>query len=495
MADSLDWFMSEMMKAETMIAGLPISMPTKFGVEVLGVAHDSRRISRGDLYIAIRGEHFDGSEFVEDALERGAVAVLSAEQPDETSEVPWLLCSDPRSVMGHLAARVYDHPDREVVLAGVTGTNGKSTVAILMAQILSAAGLRSGEIGTLGYRFEQTRYEGDRTTPESTDLFRIMRQMRQAGAGAISMEVSSHALAQGRVLGAEYDVAIFTNLTRDHFDFHRDFDNYFETKSRLFEQLKPTGRAAINVDDPYGRRLAATKPEALTFGLQGEVKVVKSKFGLLGIKATIETPRGSLEIASPLVGGYNLENLVAAIAGAEALRISQDAIVEGVGSCGPITGRMEAVDCGQAFPVFIDFAHTDAALTAALQSLRQLHTGKQIVVFGCGGEKDVGKRELMGQAAGELADIPILTNDNPRNEDPLAIIASVEEGLKRSGNQRYMVVPDRSEAIRRAIAVAAGQHAILVAGKGHEETQELGDATISFSDRKVVKAALEEYLD
>ena len=261
-----------MMRAETLIAGLPISMPTKSAVEVFGVSHDSRRVSPGDLYVAIRGEHFDGLKFVQDALKRGAVAVLAADSPSPASETPWLVCPNPRAVMGHLASRVYDHPDREVVLAGVTGTNGKSTVAILLARVLSAAGLRSGEIGTLGYRFEDCEYAGDRTTPEAPDLYRIMRQMRQAGAEAISMEVSSHALAQGRVLGAEYDLAIFTNLTRDHFDFHKDFETYFEAKSRLFELLKPTGRAAINIDDAYGRRLVGRLPGALTFGSQGEVR-------------------------------------------------------------------------------------------------------------------------------------------------------------------------------------------------------------------------------
>ena len=210
--------MNGTMRAGKLIADLPIAMLTSTEVEVMGVTHDSRRVSRGDLFVAIRGEHFNGLRFVGDALARGAVAVLAAERPKPASQTPWFVCSDPRAVMGHLAARVYEHPDREVILAGVTGTNGKSTVTILLSRILAAAGFRSGEVGTLGYRFEQFEYEGDRTTPEASDLFRIMRQMRQAGAGAISMEVSSHALAQGRVSGAEYDLAVFTNLTRDHFN-------------------------------------------------------------------------------------------------------------------------------------------------------------------------------------------------------------------------------------------------------------------------------------
>lgn len=487
--------MTGTMRADSLIAGLPISMPTKGAVEIFGVSHDSRRVSPGDLYVAIRGEHFDGLTFVEDALQRGAVAVLAAESPSPASDTPWLVCPDPRTVMGHLASRVYDHPDRELVLAGVTGTNGKSTVAILLARILSAAGLRCGEIGTLGYRFEDCEYSGDRTTPEAPDLYRIMRQMRQAGAGAISMEVSSHALAQGRVLGAKYDLAIFTNLTRDHFDFHKDFETYFEAKARLFELLKPTGRAVINTDDSYGRRLADTLPDTLTFGSRGEVRVLASECDLSGIKAAVQTPSGTVDIDSPLIGSYNLDNLIATIAGAEALQIPHDAIVEGVRRCGPLPGRMQAVDCGQDFPVFVDFAHTDAALTAALRSLRKLHSGRLIVVFGCGGEKDVGKRELMGKAAGELADIPILTNDNPRREEPQAIIASVEAGLKSSGNEEYLIIPDRREAIHRAVSLADANHAILIAGKGHEETQELGDLEIPFSDRRVAEAALEASLD
>ena len=487
--------MTGMMRAETLIAGLPISMAMPGAVEVFGVSHDSRRISPGDLYVAIRGEHFDGLRFVEDALQRGAVAVLAAESSSRALGAPWMVCPDPRSVMGHLASRVYNHPDREVVLAGVTGTNGKSTVAIVLARILSAAGLRSGEIGTLGYRFEGCEYPGERTTPEAPDLYRIMREMRQAGAGAVSMEVSSHALAQGRVEGAKYDVAIFTNLTRDHFDFHKDFETYFEAKSRLFEHLKPAGRAVINIDDSYGRRLANTLLDVLTFGSQGDVRVLASELGLSGIEAAIETPSGTVEIESPLIGSYNLDNLVAAIAGAEALRIPHPAIVDGVKGCGPLPGRMQAVSCGQDFPVFVDFAHTDAALTAALHSLRKLNAGKLIVVFGCGGEKDVGKRILMGKAAGELADIPILTNDNPRREDPLTIIESVEAGLKSSGNQEYLIVPDRLEAIKRAVELAGSGYAILIAGKGHEETQELGEIEVPFSDREVVRAALEANID
>ncbi|HXO20047.1 MAG TPA: UDP-N-acetylmuramoyl-L-alanyl-D-glutamate--2,6-diaminopimelate ligase, partial [Thermoanaerobaculia bacterium] len=294
-----------------------------------------------------------------------------------------------------------------------------------------------------------------------------------------------------RVEGVAFDVAVFTNLTRDHLDHHRDMEGYFAAKRKLFDHLKPGARAVVNVEDPYGRRLANELPATLTYGGGGEVDAREAALSTDGIDATLTTPRGDLAFHSPLLGRYNLQNLLAAAAGAEALGLPHAAIVAAFAGQPPIAGRMEPVDRGQPFPVYVDYAHTEAALQAALAAAREV-AGQVAVVFGCGGERDRGKRPRMGKVAGELADLPILTSDNPRGEDPLAILAAVEEGLRASGNTAYRVIPDRREAIRAAVAGAGPGWAVLVAGKGHEEVQVVGDRKIPFSDRDEVARALED---
>jgi UDP-N-acetylmuramoyl-L-alanyl-D-glutamate--2,6-diaminopimelate ligase len=483
--------------------------------EVLGVSHDSRRVAPGDLYVALPGQRFDGWDFAQAAVAAGAVAVAGS-PPREPAvaaalPVPWAALDEPRAGLAALAARAYGHPDRELVLAGVTGTNGKTTVALLIAAMLEAAGLPAGFLGTLGYRFGSLPGQGSgtgppavaavaavaaaggHTTPEASDLFRTLREMRAAGARAAAMEVSSHALAMQRVAGAAFDVAVFTNLTRDHLDYHQDMESYFAAKRRLFDQLKPGGRPAVNAGDPFGRRLAAELPDALTFGEGGEVRASAVRLSLRGIAARLETPRGPVEIESPLLGRYNLDNLLAAAAAAEALGLPHSAMARGIAARLPIPGRMQPVDRGQPFPVFVDYAHTDAALAAALAAVREVSGGGKVaVVFGCGGERDPGKRSLMGRTAGELADLPIVTSDNPRGEDPLAIIAAVEEGVKASGNPSYRLVPDRGAAIRAALAAAGPGWAVLVAGKGHEQEQIVGERKLPFSDVEEIGRALEE---
>jgi UDP-N-acetylmuramoyl-L-alanyl-D-glutamate--2,6-diaminopimelate ligase len=462
--------------------------------EVTGVTHDSRRVAAGDLYVALPGQRFDGWDFAAAAVAAGAVAVAGA-PPRQGAPVglgvPWVEVAQPRTALAALAARAYGHPERELVLAGVTGTNGKTTVALLVTAILEAAGVAAGFIGTVGAHFHERRFAGGHTTPEASDFYRMLRDMRAAGARAVSMEVSSHALAMERVGGASFDVAIFTNLTRDHLDFHLGMEDYFAAKRRLFSQLKPGGRAVIHLDDPYGRRLAAEIPGALTFGREGDVRPLAVTLGARGTEATFATPRGELVLTSPLVGRYNLENLLAAVAAAEALTLPHAAVAAAVAARRPIPGRMEPVDRGQPFAVFVDYAHTDAALGAALKAVREVAAGKVAVVFGCGGDRDPGKRALMGRIAGELADLPIVTSDNPRGEDPLAIIAAVEEGVKASGNSSYRLLPDRREAIRAALAAAGPGWAVLVAGKGHEREQIVGDRKLPFSDIDEIGLALE----
>lgn len=482
------------MRLSELVRGFPLEAPAGADPEVTGLTHDSRTVEPGDLYAALPGQRFDGRAFAKAAVEKGAVAVMGpAPSPGQDAGVPWLATEDPRALLGPLAARAYGHPDRELLMAGVTGTNGKSTVATLLVAIFEAAGHPAGFLGTLGYRFRDRAYAGGHTTPEASELFRILRRMRDAGAGAVAMEVSSHALGFGRVAGASFDAAVFTNLTRDHLDYHRDMDDYFAAKRKLFGMLKPGRRPAVNLDDPYGRRLAGELPDALTFGEGGDVDVRGASLTTSGIEGVLVTPRGEVPFSTPLLGRYNLSNLLAAAAGAETLGLPLEAVAQAFSAQRPVPGRLEPVERGQPFPVYVDYAHTDAALDAALRSVREVvGDGRVAVVFGCGGDRDPGKRPIMGKVAGDLADLVIATSDNPRSEDPGAILAAIEEGLKASGNQGYRLVLDRREAIRLAIGSAGPGWAVLVAGKGHESEQIIGDKKLPFSDIQEIGAALEE---
>ncbi len=484
-----------MMHLHTLLHGLPVGRLPPENPDVTGVCHDSRRVEHGDLYVAIVGRRHDGRAFCAQAAARGAVAVLGPGGGPPGTGLPWVEVDDPRPLLGRVSARVYDRPHERLRLVGVTGTNGKSTVVALVARILEAAGQPAGVLGTLGSRLGGRRFgHAGRTTPEAPDLFRTLRDFRAAGARAAVMEVSSHALAQGRVEGARFDAALFTNLTRDHLDFHGDLERYYAAKRQLFERLKPGGRAVVHLGDAYGRRLAVELGEPLTYGEGGDVTVRRAHLDLGGIRARLATPRGELDLESPLLGRYNLENLQAAVAVAEALGLPPEAARRGLAAQAPLPGRLEPVSAGQSFPVLIDYAHTPAALEAALASLRELAGERRIaVVFGCGGNRDRGKRPVMGEIAGRLAELPIATSDNPRDEDPQAILAAVEEGLRGSGNRGYRLLADRRRAIDCALAAASAdpdEWAVLVAGKGHEAFQILGESTLPFSDRDEIEALL-----
>ena len=499
------------MNLSDLIAGFPVRQV--FGAdldpEVRGVEMDTRRIDPGYLFVAVRGERLDARTLAREAVEAGAVAVLAAPggapegwgEGPPSDRVPWLEADDPRALAGPLAARAFGHPECELVMAAVTGTNGKSTVTALMATVLEAAGHPTACFGTLGYRFRDEGIKGDRTTPEAPETLHLLRRWRDHGAEAASMEASSHALALGRLDGLAFDVAVFTNLTQDHFDYHRDFEGYYAAKRHLFDLLKSEGRAVVNVDDPYGKRLAeelgstlGAEPgeRLLTYGRGARVQAWDAALSESGIRGVIETPRGSYAFHTRLLGRYNLENVLATAAAAEALGISHDAVRDGLARAECVPGRLEPVERGQPFPVYVDYAHSPGALEAVLRSVAEFSGRRIIVVFGAGGDRDRAKREPMGRIAGELADLPILSSDNPRGEDPLAIIRMVEEGVKAAGNPEYRIVPDRREAIRRAIAVAGPEHAVVITGKGHEEVQEIGGQKLPFSDRDEVERALEE---
>lgn len=482
------------MRVSKVIDGLPIECSNGGDPDVSGITQNSRFVQEGYLFVALVGQTFDGRAFIPDALERGAAGVMSSGPPPPGYDRVWLIAKDPRWLIGPMAGRIYGHPDRDMLMIGITGTNGKSTVSYLMVGILDAAGMPTGTIGSLGHQFGGEMLGTDRTTPEASHLNRLLAQMRDAGARAISAEISSQGLALGRVEGLSFDLGVFTNLTRDHFDFHHDFEDYFQAKRRLFDQLKPEGQAVVNLDDPFGRRLAEELPRVRTYGDGGEVFSRSVEFSPAGIRGILVTPRGELSFESPLLGTYNLSNIVAAAATAEALDLPHEAVAAGIAAQRPLTGRLEPVECGQSFPVLIDYAHTDAALEASLRALRSFTKHKILLVFGCGGDRDPGKRVLMGRVAGEMADFSIITTDNPRREDPLAIISAVEVGIKESGNQNYRILPDRREAIRRAIAQADDEWVVLIAGKGHEEFQIVGEERANFSDRREIERALEERL-
>ncbi|HEV8631400.1 MAG TPA: UDP-N-acetylmuramoyl-L-alanyl-D-glutamate--2,6-diaminopimelate ligase [Thermoanaerobaculia bacterium] len=492
------------MRLPELVAGLPVAGDIDAPVEVSGIQHDSRQVEAGDLYAALPGARYDGRRFAPDAVARGAVAVLAAGPAEQPVDVPWLLTEQPRALLAPLAHRLYGRPDRELLMVGVTGTNGKSTVVWLCQAVLQAAGKPAARLGTISYAFGDLELPAQRTTPEVSDLVRMLRLMRDRGAVAACMEVSSHALVLDRLGETRFDAGVFTNLTRDHLDFHGTMEEYYLAKRRLFtERLKPGGVAVVHAGDPYGKRLAAELRQVrgaaapariVSYGEGGEVRVVEARLEARATHARVATPRGELALETRLLGPFNLENLLAAVALGEALELPTEAVIAGLAEVAPVPGRMEAVDRGQSFPVFVDYAHTDDGLANALRAVRAIAGPgrKVVVVFGCGGDRDRGKRPLMGKVAGELADLVLVTSDNPRSEDPLAIMGAIEEGVKASGNESYRLLPDRRDAIRRAIAVAGPDWAVLIAGKGNEEGQEIAGTKQPFSDRDEAIRALEE---
>lgn len=462
---------------------------------VSGVASDSRRVQPGDLFVAIAGERFDGRRFAAAALEAGAVAVLGpAPGVDVPAGVCWVELDDPRPVMGALSRRAYLEPDKALRLLGVTGTNGKSTLVDLLASMLDAAGEPAARLGTLGYVFAGRQWQaGGRTTPEASDLHRLLAEMKDAGARAVAMEVSSHALELGRVSDLLFELAAFTNLSRDHLDFHGDMESYFAAKKKLFSQLKTGGVAVVHLDREarWGHRLAAELRgrgrRVLTCGeSEGDVRPAGVRLDLDGLEARLETPGGELWLRSKLLGRFQLLNLITAAACGVALGLPRQAIERGLAGVEVVAGRLERVPAP--LPALVDYAHTPVALEAALGAARELTERPIIVVFGCGGERDRGKRPEMARAAGRLSDLAILTSDNPRSEDPRRILADAEAGL--AGLGEYLVEPDRRAAIELAVSKARELGAlVLVAGKGHEVTQDLGDATVPFDDRRELARA------
>ena len=468
------------------------------GVEIAGAARDlaisrvesdSRRVRPGDLFVAIRGEKSDGVLHVPDAVGRGAVAVVSDRLAPEGVGVPWIRVAAPRRALALLAARLAGDPAQRLVLAGVTGTNGKTTTTILLEAILKRHYGAAGFLGTIGYRMPRREIAADRTTPEATVIQELLADLVADGAKAAAMEVSSHALVLDRVEGCRFDVAVFTNLTRDHLDFHRDMESYYAAKKRLFDLRKPGAAGVINADDPYGQRLLReAAPPLSSFSPSGapadfRPEAVACSFS--GTAFEVVHAGGRFSVASPLAGRFNVSNILGAAAAGVCLRIDPAEIAAAIAGVKKVPGRFERVEAGQAYPILVDYAHTPDALERLLQAVRELSDRKILLVFGCGGDRDRGKRAPMGQIAGRLADIAIATSDNPRSESPDAILEEVEIGLNASGATKYLLVPDRREAIGRAIELANPGTVVVIAGKGHETTQVIGSVEIPFDDRKI----------
>jgi len=465
-------------------------------LEIASVAYDSRKVTPGALFVAIRGEHADGNRFVGDALGRGAVAVVSEHpRPGEASSgAAWIRVDEPRKALALIAANFYGRPTAAMELVGITGTNGKTTTSFVMDSILRAAGHSTGLFGTILCRTPKSEAAAKFTTPESLELQKFFAQVRGEGGTHVSMEVSSHALALDRVWGCRFSAAIFSNLTRDHLDFHKTMEGYGAAKRRLFEGTG-AGKPAVGVvnrDDPAANIFSELATRTITYGLGPGCDVTTKRFSpaFTGLEFTAQTPEGKIEVASPLVGKINVYNLLAATAAAVGMGVPREAIEQGIRECRSVPGRFERVDCGQPFLVIVDYAHTDDALRNLLQTARELNkSGRIITVFGCGGERDRTKRPLMGEAAGALSDLVVLSSDNPRGEDPLNIINDALVGLQRTACE-YVIEPERARAVALAIERARPGDLVLLAGKGHETYQILRDRTIDYDDREEARRML-----
>jgi UDP-N-acetylmuramoyl-L-alanyl-D-glutamate--2,6-diaminopimelate ligase len=458
-------------------------------LDITGISQDSRTVGPGQIFVAIRGERTDGWTHVEEAAARGASVVVSERPAPEGFPAQWVRVPAARAALARLAARLAGDPAEKLVLAGVTGTNGKTTTAMLLEALLAGRHGRAGFVGTVGYRTGRREIAASQTTPEAPLLQELLAEMVDAGVPAAAMEVSSHALALDRVEGCRFDVAVFTNLTQDHLDFHGDLESYFEAKEKLFEMRKPGAAAVVNFDDPFGRRLAeAATPPVLTWSPSGgraDVRAEDVRCNLSGTSLDVAHPGGRFRITSPLLGRFNADNLLGAAAAGLSLGMREDEVAAGCATVARVPGRLERVEAGQPYPIVVDYAHTEDALRQLLLAVRDLTDRKIVLVFGCGGDRDRGKRAPMGKVAGTLSDIAIATSDNPRSEDPETILAEVEVGLLASGATKYLKVPDRREAIHTAIDLANPGTIVVIAGKGHERVQVVGNRSIPFDDREV----------
>lgn len=463
-------------------------------VEIERITCDSRLVRKGDLFIAFRGYAADGSQFIRDAIANGAAVILSEKDFKASAGVKRISVTNSRTALPAIAGNFYGHPSRGLKMVGVTGTNGKTTITYIIENILKCAGEDTGVIGTINYRIKDKVTPAKNTTPGPLDLQAMLAEMVSQNIGFAVMEVSSHSLDQGRVDGILFDAGIFTNVTGDHLDYHKTLENYFNAKAKLFDALKKTGTAILNNDDKKVAALRGSiKNRVVTYGVKekADVRCTEVKISLDGSQFVVSTSNGSFKVNTKLIGRHNVSNILASIAAALALGIDMKAIKEGANTASFAPGRLEPVDEGQPFKVFVDYAHTEDALRNVLSLLREAADKRIITVFGCGGNRDRTKRPLMGQAACELSDHVVMTSDNPRLEDPVNIISEIEKGTK-GRFLNYEVFVDRREAIRRALRMASKGDIVLIAGKGHEDYQLIKDRSVPFDDRLVARKMLRE---
>ena len=490
-----------------------LEMRGELEIPVSGVVYDSRKTQAGDLFVTLRGAHVDGSAYIQDAIRRGARAVITENPLNGSLGVSAVRVPDSRKALARLALNFYENPSRGLKLIGVTGTNGKTTTTLLIESILKEAGTLVGIIGTLGYRWAQNRQSAPMTTPESSDLQRFFREMRDERVTHVVMEVSSHALSLGRVEGCQFDVGVFTNLSQDHLDFHTTMPEYFAAKKLLFaDQVSTRAQgfvSVVNVDDAYGELLGKEIQEDVWSYSVGDqaasVWVKQAQLEPSGIAATLATPVGDLSINSLLLGRLNLYNLLASAATALAMGIPKETVEAGLNAVTSVDGRLQRVPVPAAwgFEVVVDFAHTPDAMEKALSCLKEMTRGRLLVVFGCGGDRDRAKRPLMGKVGAQFGDLVILTSDNPRSEEPAAIVREIEPGVQSlgfafqeshapvPGKKAYTIEVDRRRAIGLALSWAAPGDLVFIGGKGHETYQIIGDRVLRFDDRVVVQEYIE----
>ncbi len=485
------------MKLPDLLQGTEASIsPAAQDLEIRQVACDSRKVKPRALFFALHGAQSDGNAFVRDAVSRGAAAIASQETVPAfiPSSVAWIRVREARKALAVTAANFFGHPTEALQLVAITGTNGKTTTSSLVDSIVKACGAKTGLFGTIAYHTPLGEYPAPNTTPESVDLQGFLAEIRDAGGRFAVLEASSHSLAMDRLWGCHFAAAVFTNLTREHMDYHKTFEDYFATKKKLFAG---TGAGApdvavINTDDEYGKRLTGLAKKTVTYGLEPDADITTKKFQLTfnGLAFTAQTPNGKVQVASSLVGRINVYNILAAIGAAQALGLSTEIIEAGIRSLESVSGRFQRIDLGQPYFVIVDYAHTDDALENLIRTARELNPkGRIITLFGCGGGKDRTKRPAMGEVTGRLSDLTILSSDNPRTEDPLKIISDIIVGLQKTSG-KYLIEPDREKAIGVAMDEARAGDIVLLAGKGHENYQILADRTLEFDDRNVARRAL-----
>jgi UDP-N-acetylmuramoyl-L-alanyl-D-glutamate--2,6-diaminopimelate ligase len=488
-----------------LIAPLPIAeRQGTLDVQVTGLTDDSRAVRPGSLFVAVKGGKADGHGFLRQAVAAGASALVVQDRVEAAAlSVPLVRVNDSRQALGLLASRFHGEPSARLRMIGVTGTNGKTTITYLCKSVLEAAGRKVGVIGTVAYLIGADRLPASHTTPGAVELQELLARMVKSGMDSVVMEVSSHALALDRIAGCEFDVAIFTNLTQDHLDFHADLEDYFQAKLRLFTSLSPGGtkrskRAIVNVDDERGRQVCeAARVPVWTYAIKqpSDIRAEDMRLSLAGTSFTAVTPGGRFPVESRLVGEHNVYNMLAAIGVGLHENLPPDTIRAGLRALDNVPGRFERVEAGQNFTVVVDYAHTEDALLRLLTAADRLKTGRVITVFGCGGDRDRGKRPKMGRVAARYSDVVFVTSDNPRSEDPMAIIREIEAGIRGGGEQagakgRYEIVADRRKAIEAAIREAKAGDMVLIAGKGHEDYQIVGKERVHFDDREVASEAI-----